>query len=146
MTTAKYAYSLKTERVKEKDFPYKGQNVTSTNELRDFVQKLQDSDIEKLIVIYLDAALNLMGILPIMGTLNQAIAYPREILKHALLCSASSVIIVHNHPSGSLIPSDADIVFTRKVKDALKTIDIELLDSAIFAEKGFYSFRDSGLL
>jgi hypothetical protein len=49
-----YAYSLKTERVKEKDFPYSGEQLTCTAELVNFVHKLQDSDVEKMVVIYLD--------------------------------------------------------------------------------------------
>ena len=66
-----YAYSLKTERVREKDFPYNGNEISCTKELVDFAKKLQDSDIEKMIVVYLDAQNKLTGILPIMGTVNQ---------------------------------------------------------------------------
>lgn len=89
-----YAYSIKTKRIRELDFPYNGQKLNCTAELVAFAQKLQDSDVEKMIVIYLDAQNKLTGILPIIGTVNQAVVYPREVLKHALLCSASSMILV----------------------------------------------------
>ena len=86
--TGKYAYSLKTERVKEKDFPYAGEQITSTSELLNFVHKLQDSDIEKFLVLYLDAQNQLVCVQIIQGTVNQAVIYPREVFKHALLSGA----------------------------------------------------------
>ncbi|MFH2076402.1 MAG: hypothetical protein ABIJ57_13835, partial [Pseudomonadota bacterium] len=64
----RYAYSLKTERVKEKDFPYSGEQLTCTAELVSFVHRLQDSDVEKMLVIYLDAHNKLCALLPVTGT------------------------------------------------------------------------------
>ncbi len=142
----KYAYSLKTERVREKDFPYTGYKITCTTELVDFAAKLQDSDIEKMIVVYLDAQNCLTGILPIMGTVNQAVVYPREVLKHALLCSASAIILIHNHPSGNAKPSDADIRLTNMIKDTAKVLDIVVHDHIIVTGKTHFSFREEGLI
>ncbi len=142
----KYAYSLKTQRMKEPDFPYNGQRLTCTAELLDFVYKLQDSDVEKMIIVYLDVQNTLIGILPIIGTVNQAVVYPREVMKHALLCSASGMIMIHNHPSGLLKPSECDIKLTNKIIEVAKILDIAIHDHIIIADEKYYSFREEGLL
>ncbi len=96
-STEKYAYSLKTERIKETDFPYHGEQVTATRELLHFVHRLQDSDIEKFLILYLDAQNKLVGVQVIPGTVNQAVVYPREVFKHALLSGGTcAIILVHN--------------------------------------------------
>ena len=141
-----YAYSLKTERVREKDFPYNGNEISCTKELVDFAKKLQDSDIEKMIVVYLDAQNKLTGILPIMGTVNQAVVYPREVLKHALLCSAANIILIHNHPSGNCRPSESDIHLTKTIKDTARVLGLDVLDHLIIAGEKFFSFREEGLI
>jgi DNA repair protein RadC len=64
--------------------------------------------------------------------------------KIALDAHASAIIAVHNHPSGNLKPSDADIDLTRKMKEAGKILDLPLLDHLIVSEKGYYSFADEG--
>ena len=84
MGKATYAYSIKTTRVKEKDFPYNGQRITCTNDLINFARALQDSDIEKFLVIYLDAQNSVIGIQVMNGTVNQAVVYHREVVRHAL--------------------------------------------------------------
>ena len=80
------------------------------------------------------------------GTVNQAVVYPREIIKCALLYNAVAVIIGHNHPSGQLKPSEDDQAITSKIKQACETVDIRLLDHVIIANGEFFSFADSGLL
>ena len=141
-----YAYSLKTERVKEKDFPYNGTHIDCTSKLVNFAQKLKDSDTEKMMLLYLDAQNNLIGIHVVVGTLNQAVVYPREVFKHALLHCAAAIIMIHNHPSGFVRPSDCDIRLTNKVKEVRKELDILLHDHLIVAEDRFYSMREDGLL
>ncbi len=140
------AYSLKTERIKEPDFPYDGQKISGTKELIKFVEKLQNSDIEKMIVIYLDTQNKLIGLLPIFGTINQAVIFPREVYKHALLWSASSLIIVHNHPSGQIKPSKDDIKLIERIVRIGKDMDIQVHDSLIIADKHWYSFREEGVM
>lgn len=142
----KYAYSIKTERVREKDFPYTNQKITCTQELVDFAKKLQDSDVEKMIVVYLDAQNKLTGILPIIGTVNQAVVYPREVFKHALLCSATAVILIHNHPSGLVKPSESDIRLTNRIVSIGKELDIAVHDHIVVAGDQHFSFRDEGIL
>jgi len=66
--------------------------------------------------------------------------------KIALDAHASAVIAVHNHPSGNLKPSDADVDLTRKMKEAGKILDLPLLDHLIVSERGYYSFADEGII
>ena len=80
------------------------------------------------------------------GTVNQTMIYPREIAKRALDLSAVSLVMVHNHPAGNLKPSKNDILMTRSVEDALKTLGINLLDHVIVAKSGYVSFKELGLL
>ena len=142
----KYAYSLKTLRVKEKDFPYSGEQLTCTADLVTFVHRLNDSDVERMLVLYLDAQNQLCGLYPVTGTVNQAVVYPREVLKHTLLSGASAMILVHNHPSGMTRPSDADIRLTKTIQEASKLIDVQVHDHLIVGENRFFSFREEGLI
>ena len=143
-----YAYSIKTSRVKEPDFPYKGQSFNGTNELLAFARSLQDLDIEKFVVLYLDGQNSLICVQITAGTVNQAYVYYREVIRHALLVGSSAVILIHNHPSGVPRPSDADIRLTNKIKEASGLFEILVHDHLIIgADTGrFYSFREEGLM
>jgi len=70
----------------------------------------------------------------------------RIILRHALQSKANSMILIHNHPSGTLQPSQADKILTSKINDAAKIMDIKVNDHIIFTDSAYYSFRDEGLL
>lgn len=145
-STEKYAYSLKTERVRETDFPYHGEQITSTKELLQFVHRLQDSDVEKFLILYLDAQNQLICVQVVLGTINQAVVYPREVFKHSLLSGSSAMILVHNHPSGQPKPSDADIRLTKTIQEGAKIFDILVHDHLIVAGERFFSFREEGLM
>jgi len=80
------------------------------------------------------------------GGMAGTVMDPRLILKQALLDGASKIILAHNHPSGNLKPSEADIAITKKIKESAKLMDIALLDHLIITQKSYYSFADEGLL
>ena len=80
------------------------------------------------------------------GTIDGASVYPREVVKRALQCNAAAVIIAHNHPSGICIPSEADKGITDKLKQALSTIDIRILDHIIVGHMETYFFAEHGAL
>lgn len=80
------------------------------------------------------------------GSLNEAPVYPREILKLALEHNANSVILAHNHPGGSLVPSGADISATQRIKSALDTVSIKLNDHVIVGDDDYISFTEKGLI
>ena len=74
------------------------------------------------------------------------IADPKIIFKTALENNAAAIILAHNHPSGNLKPSQADINLTRKLRDGANILDLVVLDHVIFTDKGYFSFADEGLL
>jgi DNA repair protein RadC len=80
------------------------------------------------------------------GGISGTVIDVRLILKNALDRLASSLILCHNHPSGNLKPSDADIKITSKIADASKTMDIQLLDHIIIADNSYFSFSDEGMI
>ena len=80
------------------------------------------------------------------GSVSHTPAYPREICVRCLELQASAVIAVHDHPSGCAEPSTADIEMTRRIRDALKTIEVTLLDHVIVTPSGSVSFKEKGLL
>ena len=80
------------------------------------------------------------------GGVSGTVADPKIIFKAALDQYASSIILVHNHPSGNLKPSQADLDLTNKMKNAGKLLEIPVLDHIIFSDQGYLSFADEGLL
>lgn len=87
------------------------------------------------------------------GTATNSLAHPREVFREAIRHGASAVICAHNHPSGDPTPSAADVQITQQLRDAARTVDIELLDHVILGRPtadprglGYYSFRSAGVL
>jgi DNA repair protein RadC len=87
------------------------------------------------------------------GTATAALAHPREVFREAIREAATAVICAHNHPSGDPTPSAPDIQITRQLREAAKTVDIQLLDHVILGwpaadplGRGYYSFREAGVL
>ena len=82
-----------------------------------------------------------------IGQVNNALASPRELLKAAILSNATGIIMLHNHPSGSLEPSRQDIVLTDKLKMACDLVDVKLLDHIIVGRgKEYFSFEEKEIL
>ena len=80
-----------------------------------------------------------------MGTIDACLVTGRELFKSAILSNAASVILVHNHPSGDPSPSEADLDFTQRIKDAGELIGIPLLDHIIIGDCKYLSFRQEGI-
>jgi DNA repair protein RadC len=81
-----------------------------------------------------------------LGGVHGTVADPKIIFKTALESLASGIIVAHNHPSGNLTPSQQDIDLTKKLKEAGKLLEIQLLDHVIIASKNYFSFADEGLM
>lgn len=79
-----------------------------------------------------------------IGSLNSSLIHPREIFKHAVLNSAASIIICHNHPSGDPTPSRQDTEITKLIHKNSLMMDIELLDHIIIGKDRYYSFKEKG--
>lgn len=102
---------------------------------------------EQFRILFLDSKNRLIADdLQETGTVNQTPVYPREVVKRALEVTASSLILVHNHPSGDVNPSRADILLTKQIVKALESIDIKLHDHLIVGSKGHYSFKSNGII
>lgn len=102
-----------------------------------------NSQQEKVLAIYLDTKKRLISYKFIfIGTLDRSIIHPREIFNEALKVHASSLILMHNHPSNDLNPSKEDIAITNQIKECGDIIGIPLLDHLITNGKEYYSFYD----
>lgn len=103
--------------------------------------------LEEFKVMLLNRANRVLGIIDIsLGGTAGTIADPKVIFVAALKSAANGIILVHNHPSGQLKPSNADIELTRKIKEGGKLLDVSVLDHLILSRDGYYSFADEGLL
>jgi len=109
--------------------------------------RLKDYSHEVFAILFLNRA-NKVNHFEIIseGGISGTIADPRIILKKALEENAVSIILCHNHPSGSLKPSKADEALTWKIKEAAGYFDITVLDHIIVSDQGYYSFADDGIL
>ena len=108
---------------------------------------MSDLITEEFWVIFLNHRNKIIGKERISsGGLTATVVDVRILFKQAIERLATSIIIAHNHPSGTLKPSRADIQLTQKIKNASKLLDIQLLDHLIVADSGYYSFADEGCL
>lgn len=80
------------------------------------------------------------------GGISGTVVDVKIIAKYAVESLATAVILAHNHPSGNLSPSDADIQITTRIQSALKTLDIQCLDHIILTAESYFSFTDNGLI
>ncbi len=109
---------------------------------------------EAFYCVYLDRKNHPLGRhLITLGTATGTLVSPKEVFRGAILAGAVALIVAHNHPSGDPAPSSADIQVTRLLRDAARVLDIQLLDHVVCGEpkadpqgRGFYSFRDAGLI
>ena len=79
-----------------------------------------------------------------IGTLNYSVVHPREIFKNAYLLSASSIICIHNHPTGNTLPSKPDLELTKKLIEAGNLLGIKVIDHVIIGKNNYYSFLENG--
>lgn len=80
------------------------------------------------------------------GGITGTVVDPKIIFQTALICNACYIILLHNHPSGNLNPSDDDVKLTRKLKQAGEFLDLKIIDHVIATSDGYYSFADEGFL
>ena len=122
--------------------------VTSSDEVLDYLKhNLRDKKQEIFSVIYLNGRNEIIGMEDLFhGSLTTSAIYPREVVKKVLKQNAAALIFVHNHPSGNLNPSQEDINITKKLQDAVATIDVKVQDHLIIAGNNYYSFADNNLI
>ena len=102
---------------------------------------------EVFAVMFLDAQTRLLKFEEMFrGTLTQTSVYPREVVKRALDLHAAAVVLAHNHPSGAAAPSKADEYLTQTLINALRLVDVRVLDHLVVGEGDVFSFAERGLL
>ena len=122
--------------------------ITNNNQLINYLNmSLVKRDIEVFKVLFLNTQNELIAEEDLFkGTLDRSTVYIRELVKRIIKYNAKSIIIVHNHPGGSLKPSGADMELTVRIQEALENIEMRVLDHLIISEKGYFSFLEDGIL
>jgi DNA repair protein RadC len=120
----------------------------SSREVFDFLyHSLRDSKKEKFKVLFLDAKNYILDEKTFFeGTVDSSAVYPREIMKSAIRYNASSLIFVHNHPSGDPGPSESDKDITKELVFAANIIQLKVLDHIIIGNNCYFSFADEGMI
>ena len=134
-------------RRKEQDRPQRAKVTCSRDAYNEMIPHLIDKPHEEFWILLMNRANEILRPVQIStGGVSGTVADPKIIFKQALEHLASSMILFHNHPSGNLMPSQADKDLTRKLRDAGRILDIPVLDHLIFTDKAYYSFADEGIL
>ena len=103
--------------------------------------------VEEFRIIFLNSKLYVIGEeIQQRGTVDQVAIHPREVIKSAMMHGASAMILVHNHPSGIVTPSKADIEITKRIKEAAEAVSIRLFDHLIISQSSVYSFHNQGFV
>ena len=110
-------------------------------------RKLRREQREQFLVLLLNARHEVTGQETIsIGSLNASIVHPREVFRPAVVESAASIVLVHNHPSGDPEPSDEDVTITKRLVQVGELLGIGVLDHVIIASRGVVSLRSRQLL
>lgn len=103
--------------------------------------------VEEFRIIFLNSKLYVIGEeIQQRGTVDQVAIHPREVIKSAMMHGASAMILVHNHPSGIVTPSKADMEITKRIKEAAEAVSIRLFDHLIIIKSSVYSFHNQGFV
>jgi DNA repair protein RadC len=131
--------------VRDGSIPYRARGLTCTDRAKEIaIEMIGNEPQEVLIAITLDSQNRVIGVNEISrGTIDKSIVHPREVFRLAILQNASGLIIAHNHPSGELTPSKADITVFESLKAAGNLLGIMVLDSIICNHEKGASMRET---
>jgi len=111
------------------------------------IEDMKHLDREHFAVILLDSKNAVISVEKVsVGTVNSSIVHPREVMKPALEKSATSIILVHNHPTGSVSPSREDVAITRRFEKCGRILGIDVIDHLIIGDGNYRSMKESGYL
>jgi DNA repair protein RadC len=121
--------------------------ILSPREVWEALKDIRESKKEHFVVFFLDTQnQEIKRELISIGTLNASLIHPREVFEPAIKHLASHIILAHNHPSGSLEPSDEDLAVTKRLTDAGRLLGIEVIDHVIVTGRGHASLKEKNLL
>ncbi|MBW2740655.1 MAG: DNA repair protein RadC [Deltaproteobacteria bacterium] len=122
-----------------------GTKISSPAEVLPLISHFADRKQEHFICLSLNGANEVITNRVVsVGLVNKTQVHPREVFADPITDRASSIIVAHNHPAGTLTPSKEDVEITKQLKSAGETLGIRLLDHIIFNHKGFFSFQENG--
>jgi len=126
----------------------KGQALENPEQTQAYLRlHLAERPSEVFACLYLDTRHRVIALEELFqGTIDGASVHPREVVRRGLECGAGAVILAHNHPSGVAEPSQADLRITQRLADALKLVDIRVLDHVIVATEGSVSFAERAVI
>lgn len=142
------AAALELGRRRKNTLSQKRLQLTTPDAIYDFITPyFMDLTIEKFYIILLNRANKILDVKCISeGGMSGTVVDAKVIFNIAIEHRAQGIVLVHNHPSGTLKPSDCDIRLTKKIVDFAKMIDLVVLDHIIYTDNGFYSFVNNGLI
>ncbi len=121
--------------------------ISSPEAALDQLSEYRSVKKEHFVALYLNARNELIHKETIsIGTLTRSLVHPREVFAPALLHSAASILVAHNHPSGDTTPSDDDLLITKRILEAGNLLGISLYDHLIVTKDSYYSLREHGHL
>jgi DNA repair protein RadC len=142
--------NIKLYELKKIQTNFPKEKITDSKTSYDFIKQFYGDDIdvfESFFILLLNQSNHTIGYAKIsQGGISGTVVDVRIVAKYAIESLAVRVILAHNHPSGNLNPSEADIAITTKCKNALNILDIKVLDHIILTSEGYNSFADSGLI
>lgn len=145
-----YKSNISGLRLVKEEANFKKVKITSSKDAAKYARNFFQEDIEiyeSFFMILLNRANNTDAYVKIsQGGIAGTVVDLKLIAKYAIDCLASGVIVCHNHPSGTLYPSEQDKLITGKINNALKLLDIKLLDHIILTKESYYSFADENIL
>ncbi len=121
--------------------------ITKPGDVLPLIDFLKDRKQEYFVCISMNGAGEVLGNrIVTVGLLDQSLVHPREVFADPIAERAASVILVHNHPSGSLKPSREDISVTKQLVEAGKILGIKVFDHIIISRKGYFSMQENGII
>jgi DNA repair protein RadC len=139
-----WSYQVVRDRALTVESKIASNSTNAARILREFIGK---SSKEHVVMMALDARHAIIGLnLVSIGTMTASMIHPREVYQPALMLSAASIIIAHNHPSNDPTPSQEDHDITRRLVRAGEILGVPLMDHIVIADDSYFSFREHGLL
>jgi len=121
--------------------------ISGSRDVYEAMGSLKDEQYEQFWVIIMNRANRIVKKVQISdGGVSGTVADPKKIFRMAMEYNASSIILCHNHPSGNIQPSEADIKLTKKMKESGILLDLPVLDHLIIGNDSYYSFADEGMM
>lgn len=142
-------YRLELVRESNGNYEFEKDKMSSPQDVCKLVNDIFKMNVqaeEVFICLCLDTKNKIVGAFEVArGALASAIIHPREVYKRALLCNAASMVVAHNHPSGSVDPSPEDNAITKRLFEAGELLGVKLLDHLIVGESyAYHSYKESG--